>query len=84
VRWQLRFTFADATQQTVEPRFATTGARRGCRLAILRALEVNLVRRRQLDRLSSEVREATYCRDKLSQAYDSYVEGRPILAVNTP
>ena len=41
----------------------------------LRALEVNLVRLRQLDRLSSDVREATYRRDKLSQAYDSYVEG---------
>jgi soluble lytic murein transglycosylase-like protein len=41
----------------------------------LRALEVNLVRLRQLDRLSNDVREATYRRDKLSQAYDSYVEG---------
>src|SRR5262249_23618586 len=40
----------------------------------LRALEVNLVRLRQLDRLSGDVREATYRRDKLSEAYDSYVE----------
>ena len=40
----------------------------------LRGLESNLVRLRLSDRLSSDVREATYRRDKLVQAYESYVE----------
>jgi membrane-bound lytic murein transglycosylase D len=40
----------------------------------LRALEGNLVRLRRLDPLSSDLREATYRRGKLTQAYDSYIE----------
>jgi hypothetical protein len=40
----------------------------------LRALEGTLVRLRQLNRSSSDVREATYRRDKLTQAYDNYVD----------